>query len=49
MNGFDDFDTQIQCDELTYSFEDMTPEELEEFHSFLDEIEAEMGELFGDD
>ena len=50
MNGFDDFDTQVQCDEMEYfleefagktefSFEDLTTEEIAEFNSFLDEIE----------
>ena len=56
MNGFDDFDTQVQSDELAYSFEefarevdfsfeDLTPEELAEFNAFLDEIEIESASL----
>jgi len=35
--NFDDFDTQVQCDELL-AFEDLTPEELAEYDAWLDEV-----------
>ena len=43
MNGFDDFDTQIQSDELTpeFGYEDLTPEELEELDAWFTSTEPD--------
>lgn len=40
---FDDYDTQVQCEELLYhmSFDMFTPEERAEFESIHDEVDME--------